>query len=128
MSGNQGMNLRASLANLRVLSACRAILYELHNVSQCADHKTMPASTVEIGISPIPKEKNGTCAVSIAVCGSVHVPPGLIGPLDGTRSTTTVYRVLYTIAKPLLPLLRLTSPHLHVLTTRQIARALLTGA
>jgi uncharacterized protein YbjT (DUF2867 family) len=53
--------------------------------------------------------------------------PGLIEPLDGIRSKTTVYRVLYTVAKPLLPLLRLTFPD-HVLTTRQIGRAMLTVA
>lgn len=53
--------------------------------------------------------------------------PGLIEPLDGIRSKTTVYRVFYTIAKPFLPLLRSTFPN-YVLTARQIGRAMLTVA
>ncbi len=50
--------------------------------------------------------------------------PGIIEPLDGIRSRTTAYRVFYAVAKPLLPLLRLTFPN-HVVTTRQIGRAML---
>src|SRR6266852_2726184 len=49
--------------------------------------------------------------------------PGLIQPLHGVRSKTTVYRVFYTLTKPLLPLLRLAFPN-HVLTTQQIGRAM----
>ena len=43
------------------------------------------------------------------------------------RSKTTVYRVFYTLTKPLLPLLRLAFPN-HVLTTHQIGRAMLIAA
>jgi uncharacterized protein YbjT (DUF2867 family) len=50
--------------------------------------------------------------------------PGIIEPLDGIRSKTAGYRVFYAAAKPLLPLLRLAFPD-HVLTTRQIGRAML---
>jgi len=50
--------------------------------------------------------------------------PGIIQPLHGVRSKTTVYRVFYTLTKPLLPLLRLAFPN-HVLTTQQIGRAML---
>src|ERR1700691_3872295 len=32
--------------------------------------------------------------------------PGFIQPLDGIRSKTTVYRVFYIVAKPMLPMLR----------------------
>src|ERR1700693_4120334 len=48
--------------------------------------------------------------------------PGLVDPPDGMDRTTTVYRVLYTITKPLLPLLRLIFPD-QVSTTRHIGRA-----
>jgi uncharacterized protein YbjT (DUF2867 family) len=53
--------------------------------------------------------------------------PGIIEPLDGIKSKTSVYRVFYTLAKPLVPLLRLTFPN-YVLTTQQIGRAMLTAA
>jgi hypothetical protein len=53
--------------------------------------------------------------------------PGIIQPLHGVRSKTTVYRVFYTLTKPLLPLLRLAFPN-HVLTTQQIGRAMLIAA
>ncbi len=50
--------------------------------------------------------------------------PGMIEPLDGIRSKTSSYRILYTFTKPLLPLLRLAFPN-YVLTTRQIGQAML---
>jgi uncharacterized protein YbjT (DUF2867 family) len=50
--------------------------------------------------------------------------PGLIEPLDGIKSKTAIYRVFYTLAGPLLPLLRFTFPN-QILTTRQIGRAML---
>lgn len=53
--------------------------------------------------------------------------PGLIQPLDGIRSKTPAYRVLYTLAKPLLPLLRRVLPN-QVITTREIGRAMLAVA
>jgi uncharacterized protein YbjT (DUF2867 family) len=53
--------------------------------------------------------------------------PGIIQPLHGVRSKTTSYRVFYSLSKPLLPLLRLAFPN-HVLTTEQIARAMLIAA
>jgi hypothetical protein len=53
--------------------------------------------------------------------------PGVIQPLDGIRSRTKSYRVLYMLAKPLLPLLRAGFPN-HVLTTQQIGRAMLAVA
>src|ERR1700735_3429374 len=37
--------------------------------------------------------------------------PGFIQPLDGIRSKTTVYRVFYIVAKPLLPMLRRVFPY-----------------
>jgi uncharacterized protein YbjT (DUF2867 family) len=53
--------------------------------------------------------------------------PGIIQPLYGARSKTALYRVFYTLSKPLLPLLRLAFPD-YVLTTQQIGRAMLTVA
>jgi uncharacterized protein YbjT (DUF2867 family) len=50
--------------------------------------------------------------------------PGIIQPLFGAKSKTALYRVIYTITRPLLPLLRLAFPN-HVLTTQQIGRAML---
>jgi uncharacterized protein YbjT (DUF2867 family) len=53
--------------------------------------------------------------------------PGIIVPLYGAKSKTAIYRVFYTLAKPLLPLLRAAFPN-HVLTTEQIGRAMLAVA
>jgi uncharacterized protein YbjT (DUF2867 family) len=53
--------------------------------------------------------------------------PGLIQPLDGIQSKTPSYRVLYALAKPLLPLLRRTLPN-QVLSTRDIGQAMLVVA
>ena len=53
--------------------------------------------------------------------------PGLIQPLDGVRSRTALYRTLYMIMKPVLPLLRWGLPN-QVLSTREIGRAMLAVA
>lgn len=53
--------------------------------------------------------------------------PGIIEPLDGIKSKTASYRVLYTLTKPLLPWLLAAFPD-YVLTTEQIGRAMLTVA
>jgi len=53
--------------------------------------------------------------------------PGLIQPLDGIRSKTRAYRILYGLAKPLLPLLRWALPN-QVLSTRDVGRAMLAVA
>ena len=50
--------------------------------------------------------------------------PALIQPLHGIRSRTAVYRILYALATPLLPLLRRAFPA-YVSTTEQIGRAML---
>ena len=50
--------------------------------------------------------------------------PGFIEPAHGEISRTKLYRVLFTLAKPLLPLLRRLFPN-QILTTEQIARAML---
>jgi uncharacterized protein YbjT (DUF2867 family) len=53
--------------------------------------------------------------------------PGAIEPLDGIRSRTTSYRVLYALTKPLLPLLRWAFPN-QILTTRDLGHAMLNVA
>lgn len=53
--------------------------------------------------------------------------PGIIQPLDGIQSKTASYRLLYTLTKPLLPLLHWALPN-HVLTTREIGLAMLAVA
>ncbi|HEY3940621.1 MAG TPA: epimerase [Bryobacteraceae bacterium] len=50
--------------------------------------------------------------------------PGFIEPLHGVKSKTPAYRILYTLGKPLWPLLRLAAPNF-VLTSEQIGRAML---
>jgi uncharacterized protein YbjT (DUF2867 family) len=53
--------------------------------------------------------------------------PGLIEPLDGIRSRTPLYRVIYALARPLLPLLRWALPN-QVLSTRDVGQAMLSVA
>jgi uncharacterized protein YbjT (DUF2867 family) len=50
--------------------------------------------------------------------------PGAIQPLHGIQSRTRLYRVLYTLLGPLLPLLRRLAPA-SITTTEQLGRALL---
>jgi uncharacterized protein YbjT (DUF2867 family) len=53
--------------------------------------------------------------------------PGVIQPLDGIRSKTRAYRMLYLLTAPVLPLLRRAFPN-SILTTRQIGKAMLAVA
>jgi uncharacterized protein YbjT (DUF2867 family) len=50
--------------------------------------------------------------------------PGLIQPMHGERPKAAVYQAFYTIAKPLLSLLRLAFPE-YVLTTEEIGQAMI---
>lgn len=50
--------------------------------------------------------------------------PGIIQPLHGVKSKTTLYRISYNILGPLLPLLRSLSPNL-LTTTEKIGRAMI---
>ncbi len=50
--------------------------------------------------------------------------PGVIRPIHGEVSKTRLYRVLYSVAKPLVPLLQRLAPH-YFLTTEQIGRAMI---
>jgi uncharacterized protein YbjT (DUF2867 family) len=50
--------------------------------------------------------------------------PGAIQPVYGARSKTPAYRVVYSLAKPVLSLLRRLFPR-HILTTEELGRAML---
>lgn len=53
--------------------------------------------------------------------------PGLIQPLNGARSKTASYRLIYSLSKPLFPLLRALMPR-QVQSTVSVGRAMLTVA
>lgn len=53
--------------------------------------------------------------------------PGFIQPLHGVESRTSLYRLFYKVAGPLIPLFRLIAPN-SILTTEQIGRAMLAVA
>lgn len=60
--------------------------------------------------------------------GGVYIfRPGLIRPLDGIQSKTKLYRVLYIVLSPLVPILERWMPK-QITTTRQIGRAMLAVA
>lgn len=50
--------------------------------------------------------------------------PGAIQPMHGVRSKTVSYRLIYTLSRPLLPVLRWAFPSA-ILTTEEIGRAML---
>ena len=53
--------------------------------------------------------------------------PGFIQPLHGVTSKTSLYRAIYTVARPLYPLLRRLAPKM-VTNTEQVGRAMLKAA
>jgi uncharacterized protein YbjT (DUF2867 family) len=53
--------------------------------------------------------------------------PGLIEALDGIQSRTPLYRILYRLFKPLLPLLRRAFPN-QIVSTREVGQAMLAVA
>ena len=56
---------------------------------------------------------------------SAHVlRPAGIQPLHGIKSRTASYGILYTIAKPVFPLLKLLLPN-YITTTEQLGRAMI---
>jgi len=50
--------------------------------------------------------------------------PGYIQPLDGIKTKTRVYALLYAVLAPLYPVLKALAPN-YVTTTRQIGRAMI---
>jgi len=73
------------------------------------------------------KGKTENALLRLPFAAAYMFRPGIYQPLDGIRSKTPVYQVFYTLAKPLLPLLRAAFPN-YVLTTRQIGQAMLSVA
>lgn len=50
--------------------------------------------------------------------------PGVVQPLDGIQSATKSYRILYSLSKPILPVIKRIFPN-HISTTRNIGRAMI---
>jgi uncharacterized protein YbjT (DUF2867 family) len=70
------------------------------------------------------KGKTENAILRLPFKGAYAFRPGVIQPLHGIRSRTTLYRLLYVLFKPLLPLLRWAFPG-QILTTEQVGRAML---
>ena len=70
------------------------------------------------------KGKTENALLRLPFAAAYMFRPGIIQPLDGIKSKTPSYRKLYTITKPLLPLLRAMMPN-QILTTRQLGRAMI---
>jgi uncharacterized protein YbjT (DUF2867 family) len=73
------------------------------------------------------KGKTENALLRLPFAAAYMFRPGVIQPLHGARSKTPAYRILYTLAKPLLSLLHRTFPN-YVLTTEEIGRAMLAVA
>jgi uncharacterized protein YbjT (DUF2867 family) len=71
------------------------------------------------------KGKTENAVLRMPFAAAYMLRPGFIEPVHGERSRTKLYRVLYKLTKPLLPLIRRLIPD-QILTTEQIARAMLT--
>lgn len=71
------------------------------------------------------KGKTENAILKMPFKGSYVFRPGVVQPMHGERSRTTAYRVLYSVTKPLLPLLKRILP---VVTTEQFGRAMLVVA
>ena len=59
--------------------------------------------------------------------GAYMFRPGAIQPLDGIRSKTRSYQLFYSLAKPILPLMRRLMPNT-ILTTTEVGNAMLNAA
>jgi uncharacterized protein YbjT (DUF2867 family) len=70
------------------------------------------------------KGKTENALLRLPFKGAYMLRPGVIQPLHGIQSKTQSYRVLYTLTKPLLPILRRAMPR-YILTTEQIGRAMI---
>jgi uncharacterized protein YbjT (DUF2867 family) len=73
------------------------------------------------------KGKTENALMRLPFKGAYMFRPGVIQPLHGIKSKTASYRVLYTLTKPVLPLLRWMFSS-YVLTTEDIGRAMLAVA
>jgi len=73
------------------------------------------------------KGKTENALLRLPFKGAYMFRPGFIEPLHGIRSRTAVYRVLYTLVTPLLPVAHWAFPG-QILTTERIGRAMLAVA
>ena len=70
------------------------------------------------------KGKTENAIIRLPFKASYVFRPGVVQPMHGERSRTAAYRILYTITKPLVPLIRRLWPN-QILTTEQFGRAML---
>ena len=70
------------------------------------------------------KGKTENALLRMPFKGAYMFRPGVIQPLHGIRSKTKLYQALYTITRPLLPLLKRIFPR-SITTTEQIGKAML---
>jgi uncharacterized protein YbjT (DUF2867 family) len=70
------------------------------------------------------KGKTENALLRLPFAAAYMFRPGVIQPLYGARSKTPTYRIIYTIAKPLLSLLHRAFPN-YVLTTVEVGQAML---
>lgn len=73
------------------------------------------------------KGKTENALMRLPFAAAYMFRPGVIEPVHGARSKTTTYRVMYSIVKPLVPLLRRAFPN-YVLSTQEIGLAMLSVA
>ena len=70
------------------------------------------------------KGRTENALLALPFRGAYMFRPGLVQPVDGAPSKTRLYRALYTVMSPLLPLLRRAFPN-HITTTAEVGRAML---
>jgi uncharacterized protein YbjT (DUF2867 family) len=70
------------------------------------------------------KGKTENAILRLPFKGAYMFRPGVIQPMHGERSKTPAYRIVYSLTKPLFPLLRGLFPR-YVLTTEEIGRAMI---
>lgn len=73
------------------------------------------------------KGRTENALLRLPFAGAYMFRPGAIEPLDGIRSKTRSYQVFYSLAKPVLPLLRRLMPNT-ILTTAEVGAAMLAAA
>jgi uncharacterized protein YbjT (DUF2867 family) len=73
------------------------------------------------------KGKTENALMRLPFAAAYMLRPGVIEPVHGVRSKTRAYRVIYSIVRPLVPLLRRTFPN-YVLSTQEIGLAMLSVA
>ena len=74
------------------------------------------------------KGKTENALLRLPFAAAYMFRPGFIQPLDGIRSKTRAYHVIYALSKPFTPLLQRTAFPNHVLDTSELGRAMLAVA